>query len=81
MEKNIIHLHNILELLSEKDYSKSKLLEKIEKEFGEDVKFTNCSGLTFDFEEVLDFMIGKGKISIDENDNVGLDSGCGCSNK
>ncbi len=65
-----MHIHEVLDLLAQNNrYSVSELIDDISENFGEDVCFTSCAGHEFGIDQVLSFLMAKGKIKI-EGDQV-----------
>lgn len=64
MEK-IIHAHEVLNLLSsfENGVSKEELNLILTEKFGTKFNFTNCSGNKYSYDEILEFMTLKNKIT------------------
>ncbi len=64
---NIVHIHNVLDILvdSETPYTEENLIGKISNEFGKDVQFSSCADHIFPKEEVVQFLLSKNKIIIE----------------
>ncbi len=62
---NEIHGHQVMEKMLEtgKVYTKETLLQDIENWFGKDVRFFTCFGRGLTPEELIDFLLSKGKFS------------------
>lgn len=65
---NTVHIHNVLDLLVEADQpmKESELIDRIVADFGEDVFFTSCSDNLFQKEEVVNFLLSKNKIVVED---------------
>jgi len=72
MKPKKIHVHKVLELFSNsnENYTIEQLKEKIENEFGKDLKFETCANDSFDLDEIIEFMKKKGKIIIQEDSTI-----------
>ena len=68
MQSKLIHVHEILEFLSKQKtpLSKQELKSKLFDLFGE-VKYATCLGDKFNYEEILEFMVKRNKIIIEDN--------------
>jgi len=66
--ENIFHVHEILEMISfsNKAYNRENLIEEIKTTFGEDANFMNCADQILTPEEVLDFLIKKKKVVLED---------------
>ena len=64
---NLYHVHEILEMISfsNSEFSPKNLIDEIRTTFGEDANFTNCAEQILTPEEVLDFLINKKKVVIE----------------
>lgn len=63
-----VHIHNVLDLLveAEKPLKEEELIEKIVNDYGKDVYFANCSDRLFQKEEVVNFLLSKNKIVVED---------------
>lgn len=63
---NTAHIHDVIFLVQELDgkLNTNTLLEEISKRMGKDVKFTSCSGVPFDKEEALPFLLEREKVLV-----------------
>jgi len=63
---DIIHAHNLLELLLQSDggITKDALLSEITDRFGDTVQFTNCTENTHTFDQILQFLASRDKIIV-----------------
>ncbi len=71
-----LHIHEVLRMMIEtqKTYSgKKDFVKDITETFGADVQFHACSDSNMNIEEAYDFLIRKGKISINEEKNIAID--------
>ncbi|BAX54534.1 DUF2492 family protein [Photobacterium damselae subsp. piscicida] len=61
-----IHGHEVLhKLLDEnKHYTPASLMAEIEAEYGADVRFHTCSQQDLTLQQLLDFLLAKGKIML-----------------
>ncbi len=61
---NLIHAHEILNLLLEvpRALPRVELQEQVEDRFGTGVRFTNCTGNSYDFDQIIAFLASRGKI-------------------
>jgi probable metal-binding protein len=73
-----IHIHEVLHLLehSGKRFTETGLLEEVKNNFGENIQFTSCSNNFFSPEGMVEFMLRRGKIEI--NDGIITLAGFGC---
>lgn len=71
---NIQHIHEVLHLLfnSEKEYTVKKLYRELKSLFGEDVHFSNDTDNVFPIQEVVPFLLSRGKIRLSENTIIPL---------
>ena len=62
--KNQVHAHEILNLLLEvpRALPQGELQEQLEDRFGVGVRFTNCFGDIYDFDQIIPFLASQGKI-------------------
>jgi len=83
MVEELIHAKNIISCLKSRDednlYSLDELREEMKNKYGENAKFTNCSQKPYTFDQIIEFIKNKGKISIDENNKIKF-LGCSGSN-
>ena len=77
----MIHAHEILKLIgcNERTFTKNSLQISVNELYGDNAKFTNCSGAAHDFNEIFNFFIEKSKIIIDENGEILLQTQNICS--
>jgi probable metal-binding protein len=63
---NTIHIHEILDIIysSGKTFTISSLKEEVQNIYGEDVLFMSCSDHHFGIEDMVHFMLSRGKIDI-----------------
>ena len=63
---NLTHAHEILHLLqaAPRAPSHSELQLQVESRFGTGVLFTNCTGRSFTFDQMIAFLASRGKIVI-----------------
>jgi probable metal-binding protein len=75
----IIHGHEILNLIKENSFkSKEELKATLDNKFG-NVNFTNCSKKEYTFEEIMSFFEEKGKV-VQKEDSLTLNlQTCSCS--
>lgn len=68
----MIHAHEILKLIgcNERKYTKDTLQVSVNEVYGDNAKFTNCSGASHDFNEIFNFFIERSKITVDENGEI-----------
>lgn len=74
---NELHIHEVLRMMIEtqKTYTdKADFVKDISQKFGSDVRFHACSDSGMDIETAYDFLISRGKISVNEQQTaVGID--------
>ncbi len=71
-----LHIHEVLRMMiaSQKTYTdKDDFVKDIEDKFGTDVVFHSCSSNSMNAEEAYYFLIQRGKISINQKKNIGID--------
>ncbi len=71
-----LHIHDVLRMMIEtqKTYDgKADFIEDINERFGEGVRFHACSDGGMDADAAYDFLIRRGKISVNPHQNVGID--------
>ncbi|GAA4842406.1 DUF2492 family protein [Algivirga pacifica] len=72
---NIIHIHQVIfliEKLGDQKVKADQLPSVIKGQFGEDVQHSACSGIPFDPEEALEFLLDRNKIIVDEEGFIHL---------
>lgn len=76
--ENIRHIHDVLQILfsAEKEYTVESLYEELRVKYGEDVQFSNCAENVFPINEVVPFILNRGKIRMEENKIVPLTPAC-----
>ncbi|MFQ6605478.1 MAG: YecH family metal-binding protein [Fidelibacterota bacterium] len=64
-----LHAHAILDLIVQNPggFTPESLRDEIEKRFGPEIRFTNCSGRLFDTTQILQFFTARQKIVINDN--------------
>lgn len=67
--KESIHGHKLMEMMMASGlvYKREALLEASAREFGEDARFHTCSDSDLTAENLIDFMLGKGKLMVTED--------------
>ena len=62
--ENLIHAHEILHLLQAATRAPShrELQSQVENRFGTSARFTNCTGHSYDFDQIIAFLASRGKI-------------------
>jgi probable metal-binding protein len=62
----IIHIHEILDMIysSGKIYTVSSLKEEVQKKYGSHIHFVSCADHRFDMEDMVNFMLERGKIEV-----------------
>ncbi len=62
--ENLIHAHEILDLLqaATRAPSRRELQSQVESSFGIGARFTNCTGHSYDFDQIIAFLASRGKI-------------------
>ncbi|MGF1636701.1 MAG: DUF2492 family protein [Cyclobacteriaceae bacterium] len=65
--QNIRHIHEVIHLIqhSEKAFNAIEVAEEVGKLWGENVEFANCSGVTIQKEDAVEFLLKKNKILIE----------------
>lgn len=65
----ILHAHEVLNLVQEHPgkYTVDTLKSEVIQKFGTDVRFNNCHGYLFNFDELIYFFQNRRKIQILEN--------------
>lgn len=74
-------LQNVMDHFQNKEFTSEQLKEVLVKEFEielNDLKFVNCSGAEFNFLELLNFLVSKGKL-LKKEDKYNLNSEFVCS--
>lgn len=63
-----VHGHDVIAMLKtySKESSKEQLIEAVQKKFGEECRFYNCSNDNMTALELLSFFEGKGKIQFSD---------------
>ena len=62
----LLHIHEVLNIIygSDKIYTVEELKQEVIDSFGEDVNFTSCSDNQFFIDDMIDFMVQRGKIQV-----------------
>jgi len=62
----VLHIHEVLNIIygSDKIYTIEELKQEVLDSFGEDVNFTSCSDNRFFIDDMIDFMVQRGKIQV-----------------
>ncbi len=74
-------LQNVMDHFQNKEFTSEQLKEVLTKELEielNDLKFVNCSGEEFNFPDLLDFLVYKGKL-LKKEDQYNLNSEFVCS--
>ena len=60
------HAHEVLNLIVNDagTFTIDSLKEKVHTQFGSDARFTNCFGYLFDVDQLVQFLIQRGKIEL-----------------
>lgn len=76
--ENIVHIYEVLQMIffSNKQYTRTSLIEEVIETFGEDVLFTNCSDGRMSPGEIIDFLVSKNKIEFHGDDLVPVGTPC-----
>jgi len=63
---NTIHIHEVLDIIyfSGKSFTIRSLKEEVQKIYGEDVHFMSCVDDHFGMEDMVNFMLNRGKIEV-----------------
>ncbi len=72
---NELHIHEVLNMMIEtqKTYNdRAEFVKDITERFGADARFYACSSSDMNANEAFDFLIGKGKIVLDDKQAVNL---------
>lgn len=71
---NIKHIHEVLFLFQEKQKFKNAeaLHTCIKSRLGDDVAFVSCSNEPFEIDKVVDFLVQREKIVINNDDSLSL---------
>lgn len=64
--KTVKHIHEVIFIIQRMDgqLTNEDLIQEIASEWGEDVGFVACSGNPFPKEEVLEFLLKRGKVEL-----------------
>jgi len=62
----LLHIHEVLNIIynSDKIFTIEELKQEVINTFGEDISFTSCSEHEFEMNDMLDFMLQRGKIQV-----------------
>ncbi|NJN28915.1 MAG: DUF2492 family protein [Cyclobacteriaceae bacterium] len=76
--ENIYHIHEVLERIfaMNKAYTIESLYKELAADFGDNAQFANCASNTFPIAEVVPFLLGKGKISLQGDKIIPLTPAC-----
>jgi len=63
---SVLHIHEVLDIIynSEKIFTIEELKQEVVKNFGEDISLTSCSDNEFEINDMVNFMLEKGKIQL-----------------
>ena len=67
----LLHIHEVLNIIynSDKVFTIEELKQEVINNFGEDISFTSCSESEFEINDMVDFMLQRGKIQL-EGDKI-----------
>lgn len=76
---DLLHIHDVLNIIynSEKIYTIEELEQEVINNYGEDINLTSCSDNVFGITEMIDFMVGRGKIQLQGNKVYPIGESCG----
>jgi len=76
---SVIHIHEVLDIIynSEIVYTIEELNQEVIKNFGEDISLTSCSDHEFEINEMVNFMVDRGKIQLQGDKIIPLGESCG----
>ena len=62
----LLHIHEVLNIIynSDKIFTIEELKQEVIHNFGDDISFTSCSEKEFEINEMVDFMLQRGKIQL-----------------
>jgi probable metal-binding protein len=65
----LLHIHEVLNIIynSDKNFTIEELKREVIKNFGEDISFTSCSENELEINDMVDFMLQRGKIQLEGN--------------
>lgn len=77
----MIHAHEILKLIGNNDraFTKESLRDTVDKSFGSNAVFTNCSGNPYAYDEIFQFFLDRSKIEISDDGFLSLQLNNICS--
>ena len=63
---SVIHIHEVLDIIynSEKVYTIEELNKEVIENYGEDISITSCSDHEFEINDMVNFMLERGKIEM-----------------
>lgn len=66
IQMGLLHIHEVLNIIynSDKNFTIEELKQEVINNFGEDISFTSCSENEFEINEMVDFMLHRGKIQL-----------------
>lgn len=66
IQMGLLHIHEVLNIIynSDKNFTIEELKQEVINNFGEDISFTSCSENEFEINEMVDFMLQRGKIQL-----------------
>lgn len=69
IQMGLLHIHEVLNIIynSDKIFTIEELKQEVINSFGENVSFTSCSENKFEINEMVDFMLQRGKIQLEGN--------------
>ena len=67
----LLHIHEVLNIIynSDKVFTIDELKQEVINNVGEDISFTSCSENEFEINDMIDFMLLRGKIQL-EGDKI-----------
>jgi probable metal-binding protein len=75
---NVRHIHEVLDMIysTDKKFSTEEFPQFIEETFGDNILFTSCSDNIFPVNEVLEFLVSRNKIRIEDGMVIALTPAC-----
>jgi probable metal-binding protein len=66
---SVLHIHEVLGIIynSDKIFTIEELKKEVINSYGDNIIFTSCADNEFEIEDMIDFMLQRGKIQVQGN--------------
>jgi probable metal-binding protein len=75
----LLHIHEVLDIIynSDKIFTIEELKQEVINIFGDDISFTSCADHEFEINDMVDFMLQRGKIQLQGDKIYPYGEACG----